>query len=193
MLLRTNYQVVLDFVFKIALWYFDRFVVFVFSVVLLIVDFRVVLFASVPLNTKLGFFISIGRFDICRLLVVLFDMDASDVPFIGNLSVVLLARDFVDKLLNIEPLNVTSFLIGSVLSLFLIILINVGELSVVLFVAKLSIVIINFCDSSIQLLFVTTFDFKVSTVLLATDLGVIINDSTLIIDCGCTILIVGSS
>lgn len=169
---------VIDFVFEIAPRIFDRLVVFVFSVVLLIVGFRVVLLVTVLLvvlldsiffNTKVGFFITIGRFGNCNLFVVLFSIDAT-VPLIDDLSVVLLAAGFSVRLLIIGPLVVLFPIDFSVV--LLITLINNDGLSVVLFVARLSVVIINACGSSIQLLFVMTFNLEVSTVF-ATDLGVI--------------------
>lgn len=187
---------VLDFVFKAALRYFDRLVIFVFSVVLLIVGFHVVIFAtvlsdSVLFNTKVGFFIIIGRFGSCSLFVVLFIVlfgtGASDVPLIDDISDVPLAIDFSVKLL-IDPLSVVFFLIDFSV-VFLIILINNGDLSVVLFVARLSVVMINACGFSIQLVFRVTFDLKFSTVLLVVDFGVIKTGSILAADCICSFTI----
>lgn len=185
---------IVNFVFEIAPRIFDRLVAFIFSVVLLIFDFRVVLLATVLLvvllgsnlfSTKVGFFIIIGRFGNCSLFVVLFGMDASDVPPTDDLSVVLLATDFSVRLFIIDPL-VVLFSIDFSIVLF-ITLINNGGLSVMPFVARLSVVITNGCGSSIQLLFVMTFSLEVSTVLFATDFGVITAiGSILAVDCVCS-------
>jgi len=185
--INKHYQVVFNFVFETASWNFNRLVVIFVFFVVPIVGFAVLLAVlcivlnSVSFNINIGFFIIIGRFGNCRIFVMLFRGMDFDVLLIDDISVVLFAVDF--SILFIVDLLIVLFLTDFSV-VFLITLVNSG--------GRVSVVITNGCGSSVQLLFVMTFDLGISTVLLATGFGVITTGLTSASGCACFFMIAPS-